>query len=112
MQFDSLYTMLTHVVFCAFPPLFNGVLDKDLSSETLLKFPHIYKMGIHDTVNTALLYLLLHCELIAFVSQLFSGDRIYDAMVPAVQWILRLATVQQPLSTFYPCFIHGFSARN
>ncbi|XP_022321882.2 phospholipid-transporting ATPase VD-like isoform X3 [Crassostrea virginica] len=52
MQFDSLYTMLTHVVFCAFPPLFNGVLDKDLSSETLLKFPHIYKMGIHDTQYT------------------------------------------------------------
>lgn len=64
MQFDSLYTMLTHVAFCAFPPLVNGVLDKDLSSETLLKFPHIYKMGIHDTVITALFCFLFHCQLI------------------------------------------------
>jgi hypothetical protein len=62
MQFDSLYTMLTHVVFCAFPPLVNGVLDKDLSSETLVKFPHIYRMGIHDTVTTIFFLLFHRCD--------------------------------------------------
>ncbi|XP_052675450.1 phospholipid-transporting ATPase VB-like isoform X3 [Crassostrea angulata] len=77
MQFDSLYTMLTHVVFCAFPPLVNGVLDKDLSSETLLKFPHIYKMGIHDTQYTRFSF---------FIALL---DSIYQSII--LYWVAHFA---------------------
>ncbi|XP_011442077.1 phospholipid-transporting ATPase VD isoform X3 [Magallana gigas] len=77
MQFDSLYTMLTHVVFCAFPPLVNGVLDKDLSSETLLKFPHIYKMGIHDTQYTRFSF---------FIALL---DSIYQSVI--LYWVAHFA---------------------
>ncbi|XP_056012522.1 phospholipid-transporting ATPase VD-like isoform X2 [Ostrea edulis] len=77
MQFDSLYTMLTHVVFCAFPPLVNGVLDKDLSSETLLKFPHIYRMGIYDTQYTRFSF---------FIALL---DSIYQSIV--LYWVAHFA---------------------
>lgn len=77
MQFDSLYTMLTHVAFCAFPPLVNGVLDKDLSSETLLKFPHIYKMGIHDTQYTRFSF---------FIALL---DSIYQSVI--LYWVAHFA---------------------
>ena len=42
--------MLQHVLYTACPPIVNGVLDRDLSAETLLAFPQIYKMGPQDKV--------------------------------------------------------------
>ncbi|KAL3879260.1 hypothetical protein ACJMK2_031562 [Sinanodonta woodiana] len=42
---DSLFLMLQHVVFHAFPPVINGILDKDLSASTLMKNPELYKVG-------------------------------------------------------------------
>jgi hypothetical protein len=43
--------MLQHVLYTACPPIVNGVLDRDLSAETLLAFPQIYKMGPRDKVS-------------------------------------------------------------
>nr|KAG5711610.1 hypothetical protein BaRGS_016792 [Batillaria attramentaria] len=43
LMIDSLYLTLQHVAFTALPPLINGVFDKDLSAETLLANPVLYK---------------------------------------------------------------------
>ena len=50
-QFDSIHLMFQHVLYTACPPIVNGVLDRDLSAETLLAFPKIYKMGPRDKVS-------------------------------------------------------------
>ena len=42
---DSLFLMGQHVLFTAFPPIVNGILDKDLSAETLKMYPELYKVG-------------------------------------------------------------------
>ncbi|KAK3100160.1 hypothetical protein FSP39_015575 [Pinctada imbricata] len=52
LQFDSIFTMLLHVLFTALPPIINGILDKDLSADTLLRQPHIYKTGQQDKLYT------------------------------------------------------------
>jgi len=48
---DSLFLMLHHVVFTAFPPIVNGIIDKDLSPETLLRYPELYKVGPEGQVS-------------------------------------------------------------
>ncbi|ESO88481.1 hypothetical protein LOTGIDRAFT_179097 [Lottia gigantea] len=42
LMIDSLYLMLQHVLFTAFPPVINAVLDKDISAEYLLRNPQLY----------------------------------------------------------------------
>ncbi|KAL5011267.1 hypothetical protein ScPMuIL_009818 [Solemya velum] len=49
---DSLYLMLMHLIFTSWPPIMNGVLDKDLAADTLLKFPKLYEIGPQDKVYT------------------------------------------------------------
>lgn len=51
LQFNSLFLLFIHVLFTAFPPVVNGIFDKDLMPETLLRFPEVYKMGIEDKVT-------------------------------------------------------------
>ena len=51
LQFDSLYLALKHVLFTALPPIVSGVLDKDLSAQTLLDKPELYKSGPNDMVG-------------------------------------------------------------
>ncbi|XP_069129407.1 phospholipid-transporting ATPase VA-like isoform X2 [Argopecten irradians] len=52
LQFDSLFTMLKHVLFTALPPIVNGVMDKDVSAETLLNKPELYRFGPQDKLYT------------------------------------------------------------
>ncbi|XP_061165426.1 phospholipid-transporting ATPase VD-like isoform X2 [Saccostrea echinata] len=52
LQFNSLFLLFIHVLFTAFPPVINGVFDKDLMPSTLLRFPEVYKMGIEDKQYT------------------------------------------------------------
>ena len=42
---DSLLLLFIHVLYCAFPPIVNGIMDKDLSPKTLMDNPEIYKIG-------------------------------------------------------------------
>lgn len=58
---DSLYLTMQHVAFVAFPPLMNGVFDKDVNAETLQANPTLYKpcqRGEMYTVWTFLMVLL------------------------------------------------------
>ncbi|KAK3611098.1 hypothetical protein CHS0354_000105 [Potamilus streckersoni] len=55
---DSLFLMLQHVVFHAFPPVINGILDKDLSASTLMKNPELYKVGPANFTYTRLSYFI------------------------------------------------------
>lgn len=50
-QFDSIHLMFQHVLYTSLPPIINGILDRDLSAETLLQFPSIYRMGPEDQVS-------------------------------------------------------------
>ncbi|CAI9731631.1 phospholipid-transporting ATPase VA-like [Octopus vulgaris] len=45
MQLGDIFLMLEHVLFTSLPPLLNGILDKDLSAETLSENPYLYKQG-------------------------------------------------------------------
>ncbi|XP_076117823.1 phospholipid-transporting ATPase VD-like isoform X3 [Mytilus galloprovincialis] len=51
-QFDSIHLMFQHVLYTSLPPIINGILDRDLSAETLLQFPSIYRMGPEDQMYT------------------------------------------------------------
>jgi len=50
-QIDSLFLMGQHVLFTAFPPIVSGIIDKDLSAETLLGYPELYKIGPEGQVG-------------------------------------------------------------
>ncbi|OWF44221.1 phospholipid-transporting ATPase VA [Mizuhopecten yessoensis] len=58
LQFDSLFTMLKHVLFTALPPIVNAVMDKDVSAETLLSKPELYKVGPQDKLYTRMSFFM------------------------------------------------------
>jgi len=45
---DSLFLMLHHVVFTAFPPIVNGIIDKDLSQKPYSGIQNCIKWGPKD----------------------------------------------------------------
>lgn len=45
LQMGSIFLILEHVLFTSLPPILNGILDKDLTSNILLSYPHLYKQG-------------------------------------------------------------------
>ena len=49
---DSLLLLFIHVLYCAFPPIVNGIMDKDLSPKTLMENPEIYKIGPKGKVSS------------------------------------------------------------
>ncbi|XP_076467810.1 phospholipid-transporting ATPase VA-like [Babylonia areolata] len=76
LMIDSLYLTMQHVAFVALPPLINGVFDKDLSAETLIANPILYKpcqrseMYTHWTYLVVLLDCLWQSGIIYFISHL------------------------------------------
>lgn len=52
LMIDSLYLTMQHVIFTAAPPLANGIFDKDLSAETLLSEPLLYRPGQRGAMYT------------------------------------------------------------
>ncbi|XP_076808576.1 phospholipid-transporting ATPase VD-like isoform X3 [Clavelina lepadiformis] len=50
---EQFYLLLFNLIFTSVPPLINGVLDKDVSQETLLKKPYLYSQGIKDELYLA-----------------------------------------------------------
>ncbi|KAL8581296.1 hypothetical protein ACOMHN_028322 [Nucella lapillus] len=56
---DSLYLTMQHVAFLGFPPLVNGIFDKDASAETLLANPILYKPGQRGEMYTKKTYLVV-----------------------------------------------------
>lgn len=48
---DSLFLMGQHVLFTAFPPIVNGMIDQDLTTDTLLSIPALYKIGQEGRVS-------------------------------------------------------------
>lgn len=61
-QIDSLLLMGQHVLFTAWPPVVNGVIDKDLLPETLLAFPYLYKVGPEGKTYTRLSFLIVFID--------------------------------------------------
>ncbi|XP_053399263.1 phospholipid-transporting ATPase VA-like isoform X2 [Mercenaria mercenaria] len=59
---DSLFLMGHHVFFTAFPPIVNGIMDKDLVPETLLAFPTLYKVGPEGRTYTRLSFLIVFLD--------------------------------------------------
>ena len=53
---DSLLLLFIHVLYCAFPPIVNGIMDKDLSPKTLMDNPEIYKIGPKGKVRLKIEY--------------------------------------------------------
>jgi len=47
---EQMYLILFNLTITGLPPLINGVLDKDVGQETLLRKPELYKQGINDEV--------------------------------------------------------------
>jgi len=47
---EQMYLLLFNLTITGFPPLVNGVFDKDLRSDTLLQKPHLYKQGVEDEI--------------------------------------------------------------
>ncbi|XP_025085934.1 probable phospholipid-transporting ATPase VA isoform X2 [Pomacea canaliculata] len=76
LMIDSLYLTLQHVVFTALPPLINGIFDKDLSAETLLAYPQVYRpcqageMYTHWTFLVILMDSLWQSLMIYFIPHL------------------------------------------
>ncbi|XP_076446004.1 LOW QUALITY PROTEIN: phospholipid-transporting ATPase VA-like [Babylonia areolata] len=56
---DSLYLTMQHVAFLGFPPLINGIFDKDASAENLLAYPVLYKPGQRGEMYTKKTYLMV-----------------------------------------------------
>ncbi|XP_052675449.1 phospholipid-transporting ATPase VB-like isoform X2 [Crassostrea angulata] len=77
LQFNSLFLLFIHVLFTAFPPVVNGIFDKDLMPETLLRFPEVYKMGIEDKQYTRFSF---------FIALL---DSIYQSII--LYWVAHFA---------------------
>ena len=48
---EQMYLLLFNLTFTGFPPLVNGVFDKDLKNSTLMRKPQLYKQGINDEVS-------------------------------------------------------------
>ena len=48
---EQMYLLLFNLTFTGFPPLVNGVFDKDLKCSTLMRKPQLYKQGINDEVS-------------------------------------------------------------
>lgn len=59
---DSLFLMCQHVLFVAFPPIVNGVIDKDLTPRTLIKYPTLYKVGPEGKTYTRLTFLIVFID--------------------------------------------------
>ncbi|XP_070196933.1 phospholipid-transporting ATPase VA-like isoform X2 [Littorina saxatilis] len=59
LMIDSLYLTMQHVAFVALPPLINGVFDKDVSAETLLSNPVLYKPCQRSEMYTHWTYLIV-----------------------------------------------------
>lgn len=55
---DSLFLMGQHVLFTSFPPIVNGIMDKDLLPETLLEYPTLYKVGPEGKVIVVMVFVL------------------------------------------------------
>uniref|UniRef100_S4RCG1 Phospholipid-transporting ATPase n=1 Tax=Petromyzon marinus TaxID=7757 RepID=S4RCG1_PETMA len=55
-QIDQWYLMLFNLLFCSLPPLVTGVLDKDVSAETLLARPHLYQNGQNSLAYRPILF--------------------------------------------------------
>ncbi|XP_077976421.1 phospholipid-transporting ATPase VD-like isoform X2 [Styela clava] len=49
---EQWYLLLYSLAFTSLPPLINGVLDKDVSADTLLKKPRLYLQGINCEMYT------------------------------------------------------------
>ncbi|XP_067889384.1 phospholipid-transporting ATPase VA isoform X2 [Heterodontus francisci] len=45
---DQWYLIFFNLLFSSLPQLITGILDKDVSAETLVAFPHLYKSGQHS----------------------------------------------------------------
>ncbi|KAL3879263.1 hypothetical protein ACJMK2_031565 [Sinanodonta woodiana] len=56
---DSLYLLLQHVAFHAFPPILNGIFDKDLSETTLMTNPKLYKVGPANKTYTRVSFFII-----------------------------------------------------
>ncbi|KAL4230408.1 putative phospholipid-transporting ATPase VB [Mactra antiquata] len=61
---DSLFLMGQHVLFTSFPPIVNGIIDKDLTPETLLGIPTLYKVGQEGRIYTRLSFLIVFLDAI------------------------------------------------
>lgn len=48
---DYWQTIFFNLFFTSVPPLISGVLDKDISAETLLNLPALYKSGQNSEVT-------------------------------------------------------------
>lgn len=60
---DSLYLTMQHVIFTSVPPLMNGVFDKDLSADTLLADPTLYKPGQRGEVSLITFLVIEHVNI-------------------------------------------------
>ncbi|XP_055894088.1 phospholipid-transporting ATPase VB-like [Biomphalaria glabrata] len=59
LMIDSLYLTMQHVIFTAAPPLAIGIFDKDLSAETLLSEPILYRPGQRGDLYTQWTFLVV-----------------------------------------------------
>ncbi|KAH9489279.1 putative phospholipid-transporting ATPase VA [Bulinus truncatus] len=59
LMIDSLYLTMQHVIFTAAPPLAIGIFDKDISAETLLSEPSLYKPGQRGDMYTHWTFLIV-----------------------------------------------------
>lgn len=71
LMIDSIYLTLQHVIFTSLPPLINGVFDKDLSADTLLANPILYKPCQRSEMYTHWTFLVM------FVDSLWQSAVIY-----------------------------------
>ena len=48
---EQWYLILFNLLFTSVPPLINGILDKDVSANSLMLKPTLYKQGMNDEVS-------------------------------------------------------------
>lgn len=62
---DFWMLILFNLIFTSVPPIIYGILDKDLSAETLIELPELYKSGQTSEVRTAGTFMAFHIIVLA-----------------------------------------------
>ena len=58
---NDLNLIFFNLIFTALPPIISGIWDQDVSCETLLEKPYLYRQGQESEVRPTIL-LLNHCH--------------------------------------------------
>lgn len=117
---NSWVLIFFNLLFTSVPPLIYGVLDKDVSAETLLELPDLYKSGQNSQVvilshksfclsvvfsALAGLQCVLHGMNIV-MAYVWSCDVCFQAYLPSTFWLTILDAFYQSLVCFFiPYFV-------